>query len=272
MTKVALSLDKRQWHPSPLPGQIVLISTVASTGIPNIAPKSWFTMVAFEGPLLAFGCNRKHTTYANLEESSEFVVNVPSASLADRIWGLLNHESAVRIEQSGFKLSPSTHVATPLITECIAHFECKHEGTRFFGDEVLVFGRIVAASIDEECLSRDGSDPYARLRPLFFLEDGVFGSLDCAQRIGARPPADQALFVIETGPLPGENAELSRAHVDYLADLSRDGLLVTAGEFSDGGTMYVVRLIGLREASDLAAADPISASARVHVRRWRRSF
>jgi flavin reductase (DIM6/NTAB) family NADH-FMN oxidoreductase RutF len=186
MKKVALPVDKRQWHPSALAGQIVIISTVDETGRPNIAPKSWVTMVAFEGPILAFGCNRTHTTYANILKTSEFVVNVPSAPLVERIWRLLDHPPETRIERSGLTLCPAARVAPPLIADCSAHLECEHEGTDFFGDEVLLFGRIVAALVNDDCVAREGVDSYAHLRPAFFLEDGIYGVIDRGRQIGSR--------------------------------------------------------------------------------------
>ncbi|HET9014702.1 MAG TPA: hypothetical protein VFN57_03855, partial [Thermomicrobiaceae bacterium] len=60
LRKRIIDLDKHAWHPSVLPGQVVLVSTVDSDGWPNVAPKSWITMAAFHGPVLAFGCNVAH--------------------------------------------------------------------------------------------------------------------------------------------------------------------------------------------------------------------
>ncbi|MGH3050387.1 MAG: flavin reductase family protein, partial [Gaiellaceae bacterium] len=60
--KAAFDLDKHSWHPSVLPGQIVLVSTVDERAAPNVAPKSWVTMAAFAGPIVAFGCTDEHRT------------------------------------------------------------------------------------------------------------------------------------------------------------------------------------------------------------------
>jgi len=84
-TKVAFSPEKQDWHPSVLPGLIVLVSTVDEQGEPNIAPKSWVSMAAFNGPVLTFGCDRSHATARNTEAVGEFVVNVPPEALVERI-------------------------------------------------------------------------------------------------------------------------------------------------------------------------------------------
>jgi flavin reductase (DIM6/NTAB) family NADH-FMN oxidoreductase RutF len=93
--KVAFPADKASWHPSVLPGPIVLVSTVDAQGGPNIAPKSFISMMAFGGPVLAFGgpvlafgCHRSHATARNAKTAGEFVVNFPPEALAERIWAM----------------------------------------------------------------------------------------------------------------------------------------------------------------------------------------
>jgi flavin reductase (DIM6/NTAB) family NADH-FMN oxidoreductase RutF len=57
-----LPTDKWQWHPSPVHGQIVYVTTRdADSGI-DLAPKSWVSMAAFHGPVIGFGCSEQHRT------------------------------------------------------------------------------------------------------------------------------------------------------------------------------------------------------------------
>jgi hypothetical protein len=49
--KIAFPVDKADWHPSVLPGPIVLVSTADMRGEPNFAPKSWISTMAFRGPV-----------------------------------------------------------------------------------------------------------------------------------------------------------------------------------------------------------------------------
>src|SRR5262245_22108941 len=117
-TKVSLALDKGTWHPSMIPGQIVLVSTVSAQGEPNLAPKCWITMAAFSGPILAFGCNTAHATYQNILATRAFVVNIPAEPLAERIWLLMRFHGAERLWRSGFTFQPAQKVQPPLIAEC----------------------------------------------------------------------------------------------------------------------------------------------------------
>lgn len=63
-------MGKVDWHSSVLPGSIALVSTVDGRGQPNIAPKSFISMVAFGGPVLAFGCHRSGATARNAETAA----------------------------------------------------------------------------------------------------------------------------------------------------------------------------------------------------------
>ncbi len=277
--KIAFPVGKADWHPSVLPGPIVLISTVDAQGEPNIAPKSWISMMAFRGPVLAFGCHRSHATVRNAEEAGEFVVNFPPEALVERIWAMPASHGAERIRRSGLTLLPARQVAPPLIEECKAHLECKLESVTSLGAEVVVFGKIVAAAIDEDCASSSLADQYLRLRPVFFLEEGVYGSIDVAKRVGGACPAEQSLTIVELYDPPGHQAV--EAHVAFLRSLRDSGVLLMAGTY-DGWreeadrfrpTGMVVLAAPEERAREIAEMDPlVRAGARYVIRRWNRTF
>ncbi len=182
VVKVALPLDKRAWHPSMLPGQIVLVSTVDADGRQNVAPKSWVTMVAFEGPIVAFGCNVTHRTYRNAADTGEFVVNALPQPLVARAWMLSDLHGEQRLRECGLTPAPAQLVKAPLVAECPAHLECVLDDVKRYGEEVFVFGRVVAASMDDECLAAPFEEQYQRLAPVFFLEAGAYAGLTRPRR------------------------------------------------------------------------------------------
>jgi flavin reductase (DIM6/NTAB) family NADH-FMN oxidoreductase RutF/uncharacterized protein YciI len=277
--KIAFPVGKADWHPSVLPGPIVLVSTVDAAGEPNIAPKSWISMMAFHGPVLAFGCHRSHATARNAETAGEFVVNIPPEALAERIWAMPASHGAERIVRSGLTLVPARQVAPPLIGECRAHLECTLKSVTRLGAEVVVFGTIVAASIDEDCAASCLADQYFRLRPVFFLEEGVYGSIDTAKRIGADCPAGQSLTVVELYAPPGDQD--AEAHVAYLRSLQDSGVLLMAGPYDSWReepdrlrpTEMIILAVPEDKAREIAETDPlVRRGARYVIRRWNRTF
>ena len=172
-----LALDKRSWHPSPLPGQIVLVTTVGPDGTVDVAPKSWVSMVSLAGPVLGFGCSTLHRTYANIEATGEFVVNVAPSQVAAEAWSMLLSHGPERLDRSGLTLAPASRVSPPVVLDCVAFLECRLIQTTAFADEVFIFGSVVAGAIAEECLGGDMAARYRALDPCFYLEEGVYAGL-----------------------------------------------------------------------------------------------
>jgi flavin reductase (DIM6/NTAB) family NADH-FMN oxidoreductase RutF/uncharacterized protein YciI len=274
MAKVAFDPQKENWHPSVLPGQIVLVTTVDARGIPNIAPKSRVTLAAFEGPVVGFGCTEEHLTLRNVEATGEFVINLPSERLAERIWELIRHAGEERIRAAGLTLARAHTVSPPVVEECPAHLECTLVQVTRFGAEAFVFGRVEAAAIDEECLEGTSEEQYFRLRPLFFLEGGTYGSIDAAKHVGRPWPTEQQLFLIEIGPDRGGTLE---DHAVFLQRLRENGRLLVAGLYERGDDepsgMYVLSAESAVEAEELACDDPlVRAGATFTIRHWTRRF
>lgn len=270
--KVSFDPNKATWRPSVLPGHIVLVSTVNERGEPNVAPKSWITMVALRESVIAFGCTHEHATYRNIVATGAFVVNIPSEPLVETIWSLIQHHGAERLRRSGLTLMPASTVAPPLVAECRAHLECALDDVKHYGSEVLIFGRMVAASIDRDCIPEASADPYLALRPVFFLEDGTYGAIDSARRVGCHTPTAQRLFVVEVGEPPRQDETLIHRHLAFLRGLQTDGLLVMAGPF-DVGDMYALGVTTCEAASAIARCDPlVLAGAPFAVRAWTRTF
>jgi len=283
--KLPVPLDKASWHPSVLPGQIVVVSTVNAYGEPNLAPKSWITMAAFAGPVVAFGCNAEHATYRNIIATREFIINVPAEPIAEQIWLLIRFHGSERLWQSGFTFQPAQKVRPPIVAECRAHLECELDSVKQYGDEVVIFGTVVAASIDADCQGGDLADQYFALRPIFFLEHNTYGSIDTAKRIDRACPAEHHGFVVEVeaASLSGALVALRAEHVRFLRDLRAGGRLLMAGTFaghagagdapSDGNELYVVGAPSLAEAAAAATRDPlVRAGARYTIRAWTRTF
>ncbi len=190
--KIEVPVDKHEWHPSPLPGQVVLVTTVDSQGEPNVAPKSWISMAAFGPPaIVMFGCSLDHATAKNALAAGEFVINIPGKDLAATCWavgGDGKSPRAGRFERHGLTPIPSLRVRPPRVAECRAHIECALEGTREWGKEIVLFGRVAALTIDESLRSggsgrKAGGSGYGRLAPFFFLEEGLAAPLGAPFRV-----------------------------------------------------------------------------------------
>lgn len=176
--RINLDPDKRAWHPSLLMGQIVLVTTLNDDGSSNIAPKSWISMMVFEPPILALGCNLKHQTAKNILANGEFVVNIPGAELADTVWRCHELPHPRPIEAAGLTPIKSEKIGPPRIEECRGFLECRLDRHLTYGDEVIILGKIEKAAVDKSAFEVD--DPYKYLRLFAYLEGQKYGVIERA--------------------------------------------------------------------------------------------
>lgn len=189
-SKVSISVYKRDWHPCPLLGQLALVTTVSTDGVPNVAPKNWLSIVVGDPPIVALGCNVGHHTAQNALATGEFVLNFPGDDLAATVWqaGLKGDHprDPCDIERLGLTPIPALAVRPPRIAECRAHLECRLESTKEYGQEIVLFGQILAASIDEAALEGEPAECYAYLRPIVYLEGNMYGVVERGHEVSLK--------------------------------------------------------------------------------------
>jgi flavin reductase (DIM6/NTAB) family NADH-FMN oxidoreductase RutF len=179
--KVPFPVDKPLWHPTPLVGQVTLVTTLNEDGSSNVAPKSLVSMMIFRPPVLALGCNLTHWTSRNLRRSHECVVNLPGVELAGSVWASQDLPHPRTIESAGLTPIASLQVKPPSIAECRGHLECVYEREVVYGEEIVVLARVVAATIDLDVL--DAPDPYEAMRLFAFLEERLYGVIERSVRL-----------------------------------------------------------------------------------------
>lgn len=168
----------------PLPGPIALVTTVDEHGQVNVAPKSWISVITRQPVRLVIGCHREHHTAQNLLSTGECVLNFPADDLAGRTWAAHEYRppGPDELEARGFSPVPATLVSPPRLRECRAHLECRLESVKWYSEECVLFMEVVAASADAAAFTAE--DPFAYLRPIFFLAPGRYGTIERSRRPG----------------------------------------------------------------------------------------
>lgn len=134
---------------------LVLITSVNSEGIVNAAVKTNFMTVG-SMTRYAFHCSPQHHTSRNIMETKEFVINVPTEDIIDKVLNaaVLTTEPCPpgvnEVERAGLNPIPSEKVRPPRIRECVAHYECVLDWHK----EGLIVGRVVAVSVDKSLLGK----------------------------------------------------------------------------------------------------------------------
>ena len=168
----------------PLMGQVVLITSVNREKVPSLATQSWISIFASRPAIVGFGCNMSQSTAKNILATGEFVVNIPGAELAKKIWNMsgIETEGNKSIEKAGLSPVKSAKLSTPRIAECKAHLECSLDWTKKYGDQVVIFGRVLLASVDKKAVEADSDQRYKYLKLLADLDDRVYGLIKEAKK------------------------------------------------------------------------------------------
>ena len=159
-----------------------LISSADDAGKPHVAPYSLvffpsYTNVAEDedtpkiislviGDYDTFAGAKESRTYRNITTTGEFVVNVPTAKIAEAV-NTTVFPADDKFAASGLTPEPSVKIAAPAVAECPANYECellRVEEHRWLGE--VVHGKVVALRVDTSLHNTPAKDRMAPLAPV----------------------------------------------------------------------------------------------------------
>ncbi|MBM6619428.1 flavin reductase family protein [Bacillus suaedaesalsae] len=168
-----------------VPRPIAFVSTMDEYGNSNLAPFSFFTAICADPLLICFSPMRrgstgdKKDTLINIEQTKEFVINIVSDSLAQKMNDTAP-EFEARIDEfevSGLTKERSESVRPYRVKECKVHLECVLHDVLHFGEHAgsgsLVIGKVQHVHIDDE-LYYDGKINTELLNPIGRLTGNMY--------------------------------------------------------------------------------------------------
>ena len=132
------------------PMHTVLVSCVGKNSKPNITTMAWAMPTSIDPPLLAISLSPKRHSHTLIEESQEFIVNIPTLELLQAViaCGSFSGRSFDKFKKANLTPMPGKKVKAPAIRECIAHLECTVNDQFTTGDHTVFVGKIVEAYAD----------------------------------------------------------------------------------------------------------------------------
>lgn len=176
---VPLEVDPRDWERRQvyflmtglvIPRPIGWMSTLGPDGTTNVAPHSYFNVVAHDPPHVVFSSSGIKDTITNLRGLGEFVANIVSMDVVEQ----MNFTSTDfppgedEFRWAGLTPVPAQTVSPPRVGESKAHLECRVVDIVEAGNGHLVIGEVTHIHIDP-AVWRDGRvdpellDPVCRL-------------------------------------------------------------------------------------------------------------
>jgi flavin reductase (DIM6/NTAB) family NADH-FMN oxidoreductase RutF len=134
------------------PRPVSLVTCTDKEGKPNIITLAWTSPLSIRPPLVAIVIGKGRYSHKLLEETGEFVVNIPSEDLIDQthFCGTTSGRRVDKFKETGLTALPAKKVGVPIIKECIAHLECRITERIPAGDHTIFIGEVLAAYADEE--------------------------------------------------------------------------------------------------------------------------
>jgi len=169
--------ERHHWlTPLIAPRPIAFVSTLSASGVGNLAPFSFFAMGGQQPQSVAF-CpiadrdGNPKDTLRNILETGEFVINIVSREMAERV----NQASAPypfevdEFDVTGFTRAPSSAVKPPRVLEAPASLECRVFQTVPHGTGAQhgtwVIGEVLHLHVRDEMLAADGYPDTALVNP-----------------------------------------------------------------------------------------------------------
>ena len=169
----------------PLVGQTVLITSVNKEDVPSLGVKGSISVFSSRPPIIGFGCDMGNPTAKNILSTGQFIINIPGTDLAKKVWEIMDSEPTGEdeIKSAGFTPIRSVKLTTPRIAECKAHLECSLDWTKKYGEEMVIFGRVLLASVDKSVVEADILQRYKNLKLFAHLDNGVYGVIKEAKKV-----------------------------------------------------------------------------------------
>jgi flavin reductase (DIM6/NTAB) family NADH-FMN oxidoreductase RutF len=151
---------KEIWKPGTLlcPVPAVMVTCVGRDGRSNIFTVAWTGVVCSDPPMLSISVRPERYSYELLQETGEFVVNIPSVRevRATDLCGVISGRDGDKFERAGLTPAPASVVSAPLIRECPVNLECRVTQTLALGSHTLFLAEIVATQVSKSLMTESG--------------------------------------------------------------------------------------------------------------------
>ncbi|MCB2228211.1 MAG: flavin reductase family protein [Desulfarculaceae bacterium] len=147
---------------------VVLVSTLSSQGVRNLAPYSNFTPLLRSTDMIMLASWHRRDTLKNIRANGEFVVSVPSVDMADKIMPTAMHypPHVDEFVQAELEPRPSSLVAPPGVEGCLAWLECRLAKQYVEKSYVLVVGQVLRMEVEDSLVNERGGLDLEKARPL----------------------------------------------------------------------------------------------------------
>ena len=147
------------------PMHVVLVSCVGKDDKPNIITLAWAMPTSIDPPLVAVSISPRRHTHSLIEETKEFVVNIPTIDILEQTFfcGVVSGRNRDKFQEAGLTPLLARKVKPPIIKECVAHLECKLHSQFPTGDHTIFVGEVIEAYANKDVFKEEYDLKKARM-------------------------------------------------------------------------------------------------------------
>ncbi len=139
------------------PVPVVLIGV--SDGVrQNVFTVAWTGIVCSTPPMVSISVRKERFSFAMIEKSGEFTVNMPAADMAKTtdLCGVVSGREYDKFAMGGLTPLPGETVRAPVLAECPVSMECQVRRQIELGSHVLFLAEITAVRVEERYIGSNG--------------------------------------------------------------------------------------------------------------------
>ena len=120
---------------------VTIVTACGPEGCVAITANS-FSSVSMEPPLVLWSPALSSSRYAHFAEAEHYAIHVLSAEQQDLAWKVAKNGAAL----VGARMDQSPE-GVPILSDCLARFDCARHAVHEAGDHALVLGRVLRATV-----------------------------------------------------------------------------------------------------------------------------
>ncbi len=136
----------------------------------NLITLAWVGNLASDPPVVGISVRPSRHSYAYLEETGEFVVNLPNADQRHIVdfCGTRSGKNMNKWTQMQLTKLPGTKTKVPLLGEFPVNIECRVTNKVELGSHWLYLGEVLAVHVSKDCMDGKKVD-VSKLKPLAYM-------------------------------------------------------------------------------------------------------
>jgi flavin reductase (DIM6/NTAB) family NADH-FMN oxidoreductase RutF len=157
------------------PRLAILVTSCSRDGVPNVVTLGWHSFLSASPLMFGVGVGLTRYSHTLISSTGEFVVNLIDQSMKPAVLfcGTHSGRDCNKFAMANLKTEPAYTVRPPLLTDALAHLECRTVQHVLTGDHTFFIAKVLYAEVRSDIFSEKWDTDQAKL--LYYLNAENFG-------------------------------------------------------------------------------------------------